>query len=147
MTVSREAGRLDYFVIARDTAAYHKYWDGSGTWFPAGKYHERMDGKFTSGLAAATWSEGRIDLVGKGTDDEYYHLHLNDSNWQPDVKDWEDFGMPTSCVAASALCRVTREDAIPRSEHSLTCSQVETSAPSLPPFLGDQIDSTSLASP
>lgn len=90
--VSWAAGRLDYFVVGGDTAAYHKYWDGSGVWLPAGKYHERLEGKFTSGLAAASWSEGRIDLIGKGTDDEYYHLYLNDGAWLPDIKDWEDFG-------------------------------------------------------
>lgn len=34
--VSWAAGRLDYFVIGGDNAAYHKYWDSSGTWSPVG---------------------------------------------------------------------------------------------------------------
>ena len=89
--VSWAPGRLDYFVIGKDNAAYHKYWDGTN-WMPAGKYHERLEGKFTSSLAAASWGEGRIDLIGKGEDDEYRHLYLNDGQWQPDIKDWDDFG-------------------------------------------------------
>jgi hypothetical protein len=102
--VSWALGRLDYFIIGDDNAAYHKYWDGSGDWQLVGKYHERLEGKFTSGLAAASWGEGRIDLIGKGTDDEYYHLYLDGGSWQPDIKDWEDFGMHSSKFHPGARC-------------------------------------------
>jgi hypothetical protein len=43
-------------------------------------------------------------MVGKDTDDEYYHLSLNSGNWQLDIKGWEDINKPTYCVVASALC-------------------------------------------
>lgn len=130
--VSWAPGRLDYFVIGADSAAYHKYWDGSGDWQPVGKYHERLEGNFTSGLAAASWGEGRIDMIGKGKDDEYYHLYLEGGSWQPDIEDWEDFGR-----LSPDLYPGTSTDEI----------QEATSAPSQLLCRGVRTDWTSSASP
>lgn len=90
--VSWGPGRLDYFVIGQNQGAYHKYWDGSGQWHPAGRWHEELWGKFASSLAATSWAEGRIDLVGKGVDKAYYHRYYAGDGWYPPTKEWASFG-------------------------------------------------------
>ena len=91
LAISWGKDRLDYFHIGQDDAAYHKYWDGS-QWSPPGHWSERLEGKFTSGLAANSWSANRIDIVGRGPYNRYWHKYWDGSSWKPSQKQWEDFG-------------------------------------------------------
>jgi hypothetical protein len=51
-----------------------------------------LEGKFTSGLEVASWSENRLDIVGRSSDNNYIHKAWTGAAWFPGITDWEDFG-------------------------------------------------------
>ncbi len=55
---------------------WHKAWDGS-SWSPWG----HLGGALTSGPDAASWSQGRLDVVVRGPDNAMWHKIWNGSSW------------------------------------------------------------------
>ena len=75
--------KLRYFVLGTSNVADHKYyWNGTAGQ-PATKYQEELKGKFTSPLAAASWSTNRIDALGCGADLAHCHKYFGGTGWQP----------------------------------------------------------------
>ena len=91
VAVSWGPGRTDYFYLGDKNAAFHKYFDGE-QWKPEGKDGERLEGEFTSGLAASTWGPDRLDIVGRNKKNGYSHKAWAYDHWVPEVTQWEDFG-------------------------------------------------------
>ncbi|WP_108718751.1 hypothetical protein [Miniimonas sp. S16] len=67
-------GRLDVFVRGTDNALWHK-WFRRGTFGIGGGWSgwESLGGVLTSDPAAVSWSEGRIDVFVRGTDNALWH--------------------------------------------------------------------------
>ncbi|GAW20658.1 hypothetical protein ANO14919_101660 [Xylariales sp. No.14919] len=84
------AERLDLWALDKRAALHHKFWDGS-------QWHgwERLGGKFSQTPRVVHWSEGKIDMVGKGIDDNHYYLKSFDGdNWNPSIDGWYDLSGP-----------------------------------------------------
>ncbi|KAK9413447.1 putative Fucose-specific lectin [Seiridium unicorne] len=62
-------GRLDFWAINSDGELNHFYWDGHrySDW-------ESLGGEFADTPKVVHWKPNRIDIVGKGLDDEKFHL-------------------------------------------------------------------------
>ncbi|KAJ2986024.1 hypothetical protein NUW58_g5228 [Xylaria curta] len=82
--------RLDLWAIDQGGVVHHKFWDGSqwNGW-------EKLGGKFTQTPQVAHWTKGKIDIVGRGLDDNKFYLKSFDGdNWNPDVKGFYDLSGP-----------------------------------------------------
>ncbi|KAH7327794.1 hypothetical protein B0I35DRAFT_1407 [Stachybotrys elegans] len=84
-TNSWGSGRLDIVARTPEGAYMHKAWTGSA-WYPAGKGWEDFGGNFEGPPAAASWSAGRLDIVGVGAENGTL-LH---KYWQDGWSSWED---------------------------------------------------------
>lgn len=84
VAVSRGAGSLDLFGRGIDGGYYHKSYDGY-SWSPSGPTQWERVGSggpytFISEPVVAASSDG-LDVVGQGTDWNYYHLGFRGSAW------------------------------------------------------------------
>jgi len=74
--VSWGANRLDAFGIGTDSAAWHRWWDGSrwGGW-------ESLGGVLHSPPVPVSWGPNRIDLFTEGSDSALWHKWWDGSRW------------------------------------------------------------------
>lgn len=82
--------RLDFWAIDSEGELNHLYWDGSqwSDW-------EQLGGEFTSTPKVVHWNASKIDIVGKGLNDDKFHLKSFDgSRWNPDGKGWFELAGP-----------------------------------------------------
>ncbi|KAE9987503.1 hypothetical protein EG328_002488 [Venturia inaequalis] len=107
--ISWGQNRLDCFHIGKENAAHHKYWDGT-QWLPEGKYSERLEGNFSSGLSVTSWSPNRFDIVGRSPSNTYLHKAWTGASWYPSVTEWTDFGGNFSSAPASVSWAPNRLD-------------------------------------
>ncbi|GAP88282.2 putative carbohydrate-binding protein [Rosellinia necatrix] len=94
------SGRLDLWAIDKQGLLNHKFWDGFqwNGW-------EKMGGKFSQAPQVVHWSPGKIDIVGKNSDDDKYYLKSFDgSNWNPSLEGWYSLSGPYS----SEPCMITK---------------------------------------
>lgn len=82
--------RLDFWAIDSEGELNHKYWDGT-KW----KGWEQLGGSFSDTPKVVHWNDSKIDIVGKGLDDEIFYLKSFDgSKWNPSGKDWHKIAGP-----------------------------------------------------
>ncbi|CAJ2500053.1 Uu.00g029060.m01.CDS01 [Anthostomella pinea] len=83
-------GRLDFWAINSAGELNHIYWDGH-------KYSEweNLGGEFTDTPKVVHWKPSRIDIVGKGLDDDqYYGKSYDGSEWHPSGNEWHKLAGP-----------------------------------------------------
>lgn len=85
--VSWPTDQLHLFVVGSkgkrlDTALYRAYVDGE--WAD----YKDIGGTITSPMSAVAWAEGRLDVVGRGTDSDIWYRSFDskDGKWQPHWK-------------------------------------------------------------
>ncbi|CAN8096041.1 unnamed protein product [Discula destructiva] len=82
--------RLDFWAIDSEGELNHLCWDGSrwSEW-------EQLGGAFTDTPNVAHWNESKIDIVGKGQDDNsFYHKSYDGAKWNPEGREWDRMGGP-----------------------------------------------------
>lgn len=82
--------RLDFWAIDSEGELNHLYWDGSrwSDW-------EQLGGEFTNTPKVVHWNSSKIDIVGKGLEDENFHLKSFDgTKWNPNKKEWYELAGP-----------------------------------------------------
>src|ERR1700694_1952249 len=60
-SVSWAPNRIDYFVVGRDHAVYHQWWNSSN-WKPGTTTYEDLGGYAISNVTAVSWGPNRIYL-------------------------------------------------------------------------------------
>ncbi|KAI1823485.1 hypothetical protein F4861DRAFT_549668 [Xylaria intraflava] len=81
---------LDLWAIDEKGVLNHKFWDGVqwNGW-------EQMGGKFSETPQVVHWTRGKIDIVGKNSDDNKYYLKtFNGRQWKPHIEQWYDLSGP-----------------------------------------------------
>lgn len=68
---------------------------------PEGKYSQRLEGNFSSGLSVTAWSPNRLDIVGRSSTNTYLHKAWTGASWYPSETEWSDFGGNFSSTPAS----------------------------------------------
>jgi hypothetical protein len=53
---------------------------------------EPLGGQIIDSVSAVSWSENRLDLFVRGTDNAVYHKAWDGANWYPSLTDWEPLG-------------------------------------------------------
>jgi len=81
---------MDIFYVGDGGNVRHKYF-GGGSWGPSWEGAEDLGGHVES-VAAASWGEERLDIVGKTKDGNYVHKAWTGKDWYPSETEWEDFG-------------------------------------------------------
>lgn len=82
--------RLDFWAIDSEGELNHKYWDGT-QW----QGWEQLGGSFGDTPKVVHWNESKVDIVGKGLDDEIFYLKSFDgSKWNPSGKSWHKLAGP-----------------------------------------------------
>lgn len=82
--------RLDFWAIDSEGELNHKYWDGT-QW----QEWEQLGGSFSDTPKIVHWNKSKIDIVGKGMDDDVFYLKSFDgSKWNPSGKAWYQLAGP-----------------------------------------------------
>jgi hypothetical protein len=75
---------ISIFTTGTDSSIYWQHWNGA-----AWSGWTSLGGIFTSIPAAVSWSQGRIDIFGIGTDGGMYHKYYANGEWSGT---WEALG-------------------------------------------------------
>lgn len=82
--------RLDFWAIDSEGELNHLYWDGKQF-----QGWESLGGGFSDTPKVVHWNVSKIDIVGKGQDDDTFHSKSFDgSEWHPPGRDWYDLTGP-----------------------------------------------------
>lgn len=87
--VSAQYDQLDVIYRGSNFSAFLFSYDGS-KWSPSNRFGQSLGGNFTSALSAVSWGSGRLDVFGKGVENDF--LWLNNSGSFGWDSTWESLG-------------------------------------------------------